>query len=349
MTTSASSAPRSRRAAAPILASAAALIGAGAAFAAFTNPYTPPYRGLPGTEYGAWDFFSVAFGSGNLPDEPGATTVDATLTQLDPSAFVVGGNIYSFAAPLDCVLSDTVPSDLAQVDLQVSTYGSELDYAGVVLSYVDVQGAKQLVPPTATVVLFNGPYGGQGGGIAAETLFQWSLEGIADVITSYQISFQGAAPSVSLDAVTLDTRFSDYATTYCTAKATSEGCITAIAAAGIPSASLAAPFDLGASNLMPGSVGLLIYSTAGPAAFPFQGGFLCMSTPIFRSTGQGTGGSAPCSGTLSIDFNAFVQSGQAIGVAGGSQVQAQFWSRDTGFAPPNASNLTDAVQFVVQD
>lgn len=340
---------RSPRAAALFLTSAAALIGSGAVFAAFTNPYTPPYRGLPGTEYGSWDFFSVAVGGANLPDQPGATSVDATIAQLHPSAFLVGGNIYSFSAPLECVLSDSVPSDLAQVDLQVSTYGSELDYGGVSLSYVDALGATQLVAPTATVVLFNGPYGGQGGGIAAETLFQWNLEGIADVITSYQISFQGAAPSVSLDAVILDTRFSDYATTYCTAKTTSQGCTTAIDAAGIPSASLAAPFDLSASNLLPASVGLLNYSTAGPAAFPFQGGFLCMSTPIFRSTGQGTGGSAPCSGSLSIDFNAFLQSGQAIGVAGGSQVQAQFWSRDTGFAPPNASNLTDAVQFIVQN
>lgn len=340
---------RDRAATAVLFASAAALIGIGTAYAAFSNPYTPPYRGLPGTEYGAWDFFSFASGTANLPDEPGATSVDASITQLDPSAFLVGGNIYSFSAPLDCLLSDSVPSDLAQVDLQTSTYGSELDYAGVVLSYVDAQGATQLVPPASIVVLFNGPYGGQGGGIAAETLFQWNLEGIADVITSYQISFQGAAPSVSLDAVTLDTRFSDYATTYCTAKMTSQGCTSAIAAAGLPSASQAAPFDLTASNLLPGSVGLLIYSTAGPASFPFQGGFLCMTTPIFRSQGQGTGGSAPCSGTLALDFNAFVQSGQAIGVSAGSQVQAQFWSRDTGFAPPNASNLTDAVQFVVQN
>jgi hypothetical protein len=340
---------RSRRPAALFLTGAAALIGASVTFAAFTNPYTPPYRGLPGTEYGAWDFFSVAVGGANLPDQPGATTLDASIAQLHPSAFLVGGNIYSFSAPVDCVLTDSVPSDLAQVDLQVSTYGNELDYAGVVLSYVDGQGATQIVPPTGIVVLFNGPYQGQGGGIAAETLFQWNLESNPDVITSYQISFKGAAPSVSLDAVILDTRFFDYATTYCTAKTNSQGCTTAIAAAGIPSASLAAPFDLTASNLLPNTVGLLIYSTAGPAVIPFQGGFLCMGTPIFRSTGQGTGGSAPCSGTLSIDFNAFVQAGQAIGVSGGSQVQAQFWSRDTGFAPPNASNLTDAVQFVVQN
>lgn len=338
--------PALLRSKALLLASGAMLLGGGA-YAAFTNPYAPPYRGLPGTEYGAWDFFSVAVGGANLPDEPGATTVDATIAQLDPSAFLIGGNIYSFSAPVDCVLSDSVPSDLKQVDLQVSTYGNELDYAGVVLSYVDGQGATQFVPPTAVVVLFNGPFQGQGGGTAAETLFQWNLEGLTDVITSYQIAFKGAAPSVSLDAVTLDTRFAEYATTYCTGKTNSQGCTTAIAASGIPSASAASPFDLSAANLLPDTVGLLIYSSAGPASNPFQGGFLCMATPIFRTTGQGTGGSSPCTGTLAIDFNAFVQSGQGIGLSAGVQVQAQFWSRDTGFAPPNASNLTDAVQFAI--
>lgn len=333
----------------PIPTALALLATAGTVAATFTNPYTPPYRGLPGTEYSAWESFDVPFGGVNLPDDPASTSDDATLENLESSAFDIGGNIYSFSAPIDCVLRDSVPSDLQELDLQVSTIGEELDYAGVRLEYVDGLGVTQSLAPDAITVLFLGPNTGGGGGVLAETLFSWDLDDRSDDITVYEVRFQGAAPSVSLDAVVLDTRFADHATTYCTAKLNSQGCLPAISAQGIPSASLAAPFTVAASGILPNTVGVLIYGTGGPAAFPFQGGTLCMGSPVNRTAGQFSGGSAACSGSFTYDFNALIQSGQGAGLAAGVQVQAQFWSRDQGFAAPNNSNLTDAVEFVIQD
>lgn len=336
---------RSRRTAALLLGSAALLFGADSALAGFTNPYVPSYRGLPGSEYGAWESFTFEHSGANLPDLPGATTVDATVQQLDTSAFLVGGNIYSFAAPIDCRLQDTVVSDLKELDLQISTKGNELDYAGVVLVYVDGLGATVTAAPTSIVELAKIP----AMGFDVETLFHWDLEGVADTITAYEIRFTAAQPSTSLDAVTLDTRTGQFVTAYCTSKTNSQGCTPAVGWSGVPSASAPAPFLITASQILPGTVGVLVYGTSGAAAIPFQGGWLCMSSPN-RSQGFGSGGSAvPCSGSFAYDFNALIQSGQGIGLAAGAQVQAQFWSRDTGFAPPNASNLTSALQFAIVD
>jgi hypothetical protein len=334
----------SRRSATLLLGSAATLLGANAAFAGFTNPYVPPYRGLAGSEYGAWEVFTIEHSGANLPDEPGATTVDAYVEQLDTSAILVTGNIYSFQAPIDCLLGDSVASDLKELHLQISTKGNELDYAGVVLVYVDGLGVSRAVLPTSIVELAKIP----NMGFDVETLFHWDLEGIADTITAYQILFTAAQTHTSLDAVTLDTRTAEFVTKYCTAKTNSQGCTPAIGWSGVPSASSPAPFLITAGGILPGTVGVLVYGTSGAASIPFQGGFLCMGAPS-RTQGFSSGGSAPCTGSFSYDFNALVQSGQGVGLAAGKQVQAQFWSRDTGFAPPNASSLTDAVQFVIED
>ncbi len=325
-----------------VLGAAAAL--AAPASAGFTNPYTPPFRGQPFTEYGYWESFTYPFGGLNLPDEPNATTLDATLEQFDLSAFLTGGNIYSFQAPIVFELSDTVPSDLQEVALQISTKGSELDYAGVVLSYVDGQGQTQILPWTSYTELAKYP----NFGFDVESLFVWDLSGVADEVKSYSIAFQAAAASMSLDAVVLDTRAASPVVNYCTAKVNSQGCLTSIGYLGSPSASSASAFVVSAQNLMPKSVGILIYGTTGPAAVPFQGGFVCMAPPVHRTPGQSTGGSAACSGTLALDFNALIQSGGNPALVAGAKVQTQFWSRDTGFAPPNASNLTDALEFVIQ-
>lgn len=335
----------SRPTASILLGSAAALLGAQAAFAGFTNPYVPSYRGLPGSEYGAWEIFTFEHSGANLPDEPGATTVDAVVEQLDTSAILIGGNIYSFQAPIDCRLEDTVVSDLKELHLQVSTKGNELDYAGVVLVYVDGLGVTKSLLPTSIVELAKIPVMG----FDVETLFHWNLEGVSDTITAYEIRFTAAQAHTSLDAITLDTRTGDELVSgYCTAKTNSQGCTPTIGWSGVPSASAPAPFLITASQILPGTVGVVVYGTAGAASISFQGGWLCMGSP-HRTTGFASGGSAaPCSGSFAYDFNALIQSGQGIGLAAGVQVQAQFWSRDTGFAPPNASSLTSALQFVIQ-
>jgi Tol biopolymer transport system component len=133
---------------------------------------------------------------------------------------------------------------------------------------------------------------------------------------------------------------------YCTAKVNSLGCTAAIGFTGVPSASLPAPFTISTANLRNQAAGLLLYSLSGPAAVPFQGGHLCLQSPLIRTPLQSTGGSAgapDCSGALAFDFRAYVDSGVNPALADGVSVFTQFWSRDGGDA--FGTNLTDALAF----
>ncbi len=136
-------------------------------------------------------------------------------------------------------------------------------------------------------------------------------------------------------------------TTYCTAKVNSAGCTPAMSAAGTPSASAGSGFVVKAVQVLQGKPGLLLYSTAGPGGAPFQGGFLCASSPVVRTTLQmaGAGGAPPCSGSYAFDFNAYVASGVDPDLTAGSQVWTQYWSRDPAAAA--GSGLSDGLTFVI--
>jgi hypothetical protein len=144
---------------------------------------------------------------------------------------------------------------------------------------------------------------------------------------------------------------------YCTAKVNSLGCTPAIKYNGIPSSYAITGFAIWAEQIRNNKAGLLFYNlNGGQSGVPFQGGMLCVRAPIQRSTQQYSGGTPPpiqdCSGRWSLDFNAFLR-GQdedvvpAATVPPGSVVFAQWWGRDPGFAPPNNSCLTDAIEFTM--
>lgn len=134
-------------------------------------------------------------------------------------------------------------------------------------------------------------------------------------------------------------------TTYCTGKVNSLGCLSAIDCEGAPSASGAGAFEITASNIKNGVNGLLFYSVSGAAAFPFQGGWMCMNGPRIRTPIQSSGGSPPpatnCSGAFWLEFNDLAGSDPSL--VAGVNVQAQWWSRDP--QSPSTTNLTDAVEF----
>ena len=156
-----------------------------------------------------------------------------------------------------------------------------------------------------------------------------------------QIKFLGACPG---------------AMTYCTPKTNALGCVPAISSSGASSASSASGFVISGSNVRNNKPGLLLYTSSGRAAIAFQGGVLCVSAPLKRSTSINSNGNAApandCSGVYSLDMNAFASG--ALGglpasylVVPGTVVDAQCWGRDPGFAAPNNSTLTNALEFVV--
>ncbi len=143
---------------------------------------------------------------------------------------------------------------------------------------------------------------------------------------------------------------------YCKEKVNSLNCRPVIDFAGQSSASSVSGFTILGSLVRNNRAGILLYSIVGKNNAPFQGGTLCLATPIGRTPSVTSGGSpAPvqdCSGVLALDFNAF-----ALGQLGGNpffelqipgtRVFAQWWSRDPGFPAPGASSLTDALSFTV--
>ena len=132
--------------------------------------------------------------------------------------------------------------------------------------------------------------------------------------------------------------------TYCTAKTTSSGCTPSIGASGLPSAGAASGFTVTAAQVERNQFGILFYGTSGAATTPFQGGTLCVQTPIVRTPVQhsGSGGVPPCEGILSLDLNA---EGISAAIGEGNSAWMQGWFRD----PPDAhgSGLTDGVTFTV--
>lgn len=126
--------------------------------------------------------------------------------------------------------------------------------------------------------------------------------------------------------------------TFCSPKTNTCGTVPAISTSGNASLGSNSGFSVIGSNARPGQFGILAYTNNGLAnpPTPFFGGELCLQTPLNRGpivTVSGAGGG--CTGTLSLDMNAF-----ANGLAGGNPagylsvpgtlVTCQWWARDNG-------------------
>jgi hypothetical protein len=198
---------------------------------------------------------------------------------------------------------------------------------------------------------------GQMGSGASDYAFASAPDGSGNVFVSGDTD-GSVAPTSAGDRDVWLARFDSSChvpTTYCVAKVNSQQCTPSIGSSGISSATAGAGFTISASNVINNKPGLVLYTNAGRAAIPFQGGLRCVNTPVRRSAPINSGGSPPpnnCSGVYSLDMNAF-----AVGALGGTPapylvvpgtiVDAQCWGRDNGFPFPNNSTLSNGLEFSV--
>jgi hypothetical protein len=169
-------------------------------------------------------------------------------------------------------------------------------------------------------------------------------DGFADFVVAGSMSDVGGTDSGVIKACRI---FAASPTTYCTGKLNSQGCTPAMAWSGTPSASSAASFTLSCTNALNQVSGIFFYSHA-PNAAPFQGGTLCVKSPTRRTPISNSGGAAvgvDCTGVLSFDFNARIQSGTDATLVAGAEVFVQCWSRDSASA--SMTSLSNALRFLV--
>lgn len=133
---------------------------------------------------------------------------------------------------------------------------------------------------------------------------------------------------------------------YCTAKVNSQGCAPQLSFAGCPSATVDEAFVISCSGLIPSATGVFLYSTGIAQANAFQGGLLCVGSPVGRTAAQMTATvDNACAGFAAADFNATIQHGGDAGLASGATVGVQFYSRDAGDA--FGTSLSNAVSFTI--
>jgi len=136
---------------------------------------------------------------------------------------------------------------------------------------------------------------------------------------------------------------------YCTGKTNSAGCVPSIAGHGWPSASVQEGFWVSASQAVNQSTGLLFLGAAGRASIPFAGGTFCVAGPIVRTPPLNSGGSKAsqidCTGVWRRDVNEWHM--QQPGLLAGATIQAQWYGRDPGLAPPHDVSLSNALEFVL--
>jgi hypothetical protein len=143
--------------------------------------------------------------------------------------------------------------------------------------------------------------------------------------------------------------------TYCTSKLTSNGCTPSIGSSGAASASTGSGFSVNGTSFINNKSCLLFYGVSGQSAIPFQGGFLCVKSPVKRTPGTNTMGAPPpnnCSGVPSIDMNLFAVGGLggtplAALLVPGTVVDCQWWGRDPGFVAPSNTMLSNGLEYTV--
>jgi len=203
----------------PVLVVVLGLVMLGPVQAQILIPPAAPFSWAPGDNSSTafhWDNFSLG------GTYPGAFTPDRTafgpglpaamLTETTGTAFLTGGgNIYAPSTAI--AVTATIPNYafsegpggtfLTALYLQTRTLGSEIDYAGLTVSWQQSGGLESFTPANASFdqELERAPLGGFGGFAVTRI---WGFD-VLNNPGQFVVSFAGATSSVSLDQLRVDT------------------------------------------------------------------------------------------------------------------------------------------------
>jgi hypothetical protein len=131
--------------------------------------------------------------------------------------------------------------------------------------------------------------------------------------------------------------------TGCQGKVNSLGCEPYMGHNGSPPSVSGGLFEVYGRNESTYSYGLLIWSVQ-PMSVPFEGGTLCVGSPLQRTPVQSSGSWIPgaeCSGCYSFPWTSEYLA--SWGLDAGTDIYCQFWGRDS--ADPWHSSMTDMLAF----
>ncbi len=175
-----------------------------AAHAAFVNPLVPAWRGEAGTSYLYWESFTSAFDGTNAPGTANGPW-SANLTNLLPGAVIAGsGNLYGAGGPMSIAVGGYGATDsMSAFVLNISTAGTEINYAGVTLALSLAGGTVETVAFDAYEIRFTNTIPNFGNQI--NVAYTWDLgEYAASSITGWNLNFANSLANLSLDAVSVD-------------------------------------------------------------------------------------------------------------------------------------------------
>jgi hypothetical protein len=204
-------------------------------------------------------------------------------------------------------------------------------------------GMAYVLSGTTAATLFtqNGYFPGDGMGAAVSSGGFFNADAMGDVLIGAPTADH---PSLGADSGWARSLLgaSPYPSAYCIAKVNSAGCSPSMGFAGCASQSVSDYFVVLGSNVLPNKPGMLIWSYQ-PKSSPFFGGTLCVQAPITRTPIQTAAqvGPDPCDGQYLFSFDHAYMASKNVPV--GATVHMQYWSRDPGFAPPNAIGLTNGM------
>jgi len=181
---------------------------------------TPSYRGQGSSESAFWnDTTNAVYGAftnangvnqGVYSAPGGLSLANASISQTTPGAFIIpktdpnSGDIYSFSSTNTFVLNYSLsnpggfPDGVGSVVFQAETFGVELAYESVLLSY----GTNSLSATRSELYRATGTFMGFP---VADVLskWEWTLPDGADV-ANFSITFNASGTSLALERVMLD-------------------------------------------------------------------------------------------------------------------------------------------------